>query len=35
MKRRPLLPLFILLACAASVPGAQEGKPAEQGTAQK
>jgi VWFA-related protein len=35
MKRKPLLPLFILLACGASVPGAQQGKPAEQGTAQK
>ncbi|HXI92379.1 MAG TPA: VWA domain-containing protein [Blastocatellia bacterium] len=30
-----MLQLFILLACAASVPGAQQGKPAEQGTAQK
>ena len=35
MKRKPLLPLFTLLACAASVPGAQQGNPAEQGTAQK
>lgn len=35
MTRRLLLPLFILLACAASVLGLQQGKPTDQGAAQR
>jgi len=35
MKRTLVLPLFTLLVCAASVPGAQQSKPADQGSAQK
>lgn len=34
MKRKLLLPLFILIACAASVTGVQQGKPADQRPAQ-
>lgn len=35
MKRRFSLALFTLLACAATVPGLQQRKPADQGAAQK